>query len=323
VALQALPKEARRHVLDLDDFTPQELTDVLTTTDVMKEVLGRQMRKVPTLRGKTIVTLFFEPSTRTRASFEHAGKIMSADVINLAASGSSVEKGETLLDTARTLQAMGVDVIVIRHSMSGAPYLLARETEVAVINAGDGAHAHPSQALLDMYTIRQHFGRLEGLRVTIVGDVLYSRVARSNVWGLRKMGAEVVLCAPPTLLPASPQEAFYQPGVAPLRVETDAAAAVKGADVVMALRLQKERQDAGLLPSLREYVRLYQVNEERMRLANADALVMHPGPMNADIEISFGIARSSQSVIEAQVTNGVAVRMALLHLLCTGGGPNE
>ena len=310
----------RRHVLDLDDFSVQELQDILTTTDSMKEVLGRQIRKVPTLRGKSIVTLFYEPSTRTRASFEQAGKIMSADVINVSAAGSSVEKGETLLDTGRTLRAMGIDVIVIRHPMSGAPYLLARESDAAIINAGDGAHAHPSQAILDMYTIRQHFDGLEGLKVVIVGDILYSRVARSNVWGLRKMGADVVLCGPPTLLPAAPLLAFAMDGGGSLSIETDLGTALRDADVVMALRIQKERQDAGLMPSHREYVRYYQVNEERMALAKKTALVMHPGPMNADIEISFGLAHSAQSVIETQVTNGVAVRMALLYLLATGDG---
>ena len=318
----------RRHVLDLDDFSPREIEDVLATTDSMKEVLARQIRKVPTLRGKTIITLFYEPSTRTRASFEQAGKVMSADVINVSASGSSVEKGETLLDTGRTLAAMGVDIIVIRHAMSGAPYLLARETGAAIINAGDGAHAHPSQALLDLYTIRQHFGRLEGLKVVIVGDILYSRVARSNVWGLRRMGANVVLCGPPTLLPSEPLRAFAMDGGGTLTIETDLGTAMRDADVVMALRIQKERQDAGLMPSYREYIRYYQVNEERMKLARKDALVMHPGPMNADIEISFALAHSAQSVIETQVTNGVAVRMALLYLLSTGegaaaGGPSR
>ena len=320
--LDTLPLRAskRRHVLDLDDFSAQELEDVLNTTDVMREVMGRPVRKVPTLRGKSIVTLFYEPSTRTRASFEQAGKIMSADVINLSATGSSVEKGETLRDTGRTLQAMGIDLIVIRHPMSGAPYLLARETEMAIINAGDGSHAHPSQALLDLYTIRQHFGHLEELKVVIVGDILYSRVARSNVWGLRKMGADVVLCGPPTLLPSSPLEAFATVGGGSLTIETDLNEAMKGADVVMALRIQKERQDAGLMPSHREYIRYYQVNEERMALAKKTALVMHPGPMNADIEISFAIAHGAKSAIESQVTNGVAVRMALLYMLTTGGG---
>ena len=325
LTLEALPVEGskRRHVLDLDDFSPDELRNVLDTTEVMREVLGRQIRKVPALRGKSIVTLFYEPSTRTRASFEQAGKIMSADVINLTASGSSVEKGETLVDTGRTLQAMGVDVIVIRHPMSGAPNLLARETHIGIINAGDGAHAHPSQALLDLFTIRQHCGRLDGLKVVIVGDILFSRVARSNVWGLRKMGADVVLCGPPTLLPTAPLEAFAMEGGGSLCIETNLDAAIKDADVVMALRIQKERQDAGLLPSSREYVRYYQVNEERMTLAKRSAVVMHPGPMNADMEISFGLARGSQSVIETQVSNGVAVRMALLYMLAMGGSSLE
>lgn len=308
----------RRHLLDLDGFTPAEIQEVLDTTDAMKEVLGRPIRKVPTLRGKSIVTMFFEASTRTRGSFEQAGKILSADVINFTASGSSVEKGESLLDTARTIQAMGVDLLVMRHGMSGAPYLVARETELCVINAGDGWHAHPTQALLDLYTIRHRMGRLEGLKAVIVGDVLHSRVARSNVWGLRKMGVDVALCGPPTLLPTRPLEAFPVEGGGALSVETDLDRAIEGADVVMALRIQKERQDGGLLPSLREYARLYQINEARLQRAKPSALVMHPGPMNEGIEISHGLAYGARSVIEEQVTNGVAVRMAVLYLMAAG-----
>ena len=317
--LEAPPVEGsrRRHILDLDDFTRAELEEVLVTAEAMREVLGRRIRKVPTLRGKTIITLFYEPSTRTRASFEQAGKIVSADVINMTASMSSVEKGESLVDTARTFQAMGADVLVLRHPMSGAAHLVARHTDLAVINAGDGAHAHPSQALLDMFTIRQRLGGVEGLKVVIVGDILHSRVARSNVWGLRKMGAEVVLCGPPTLLPADIPGAFGAEGGA-LSVESDLDTAVRGADVVMALRIQKERQESGLLPSRREYIRYYQVNEERMALAKETALIMHPGPMNEGIEISPELAHGARSLIEAQVTNGVAVRMALLYMLAAG-----
>ena len=318
--IEDLPVEGsrRRHVLDLDDFSPTELQEVLDSTEAMREVLDRQIRKVPALRGKTIITLFYEPSTRTRASFEQAGKIVSGDIINLAVSTSSVEKGESLVDTGRTLQAMGAAVLVLRHPMSGAAHLLARQTDLAVINAGDGCHAHPSQALLDMYTIRQRFDRLEGLKVVIVGDILHSRVARSNIWGLRKMGAQVVLCGPPTLLPIDVLDAFAADGGGDLSVGTDLDTAIRGADVVMALRLQNERQESGLLPSQREYVRYYQVNEERMAMAKDTALVMHPGPMNQGIEISPGLARGARSLVEAQVTNGVAVRMALLYMLAAG-----
>ena len=309
----------RRYVLDLDDFSPEEIRETLETTDAMREVLSRPIRKVPTLRGKTIMTLFYEASTRTRASFEQAGKVLSADVINLTANSSSVSKGESLVDTARTIQALGTDVIVVRHPMSGAPYVVARHTEIGVINAGDGSHAHPSQALLDMYTIRQRLNRLEGLKIVIVGDVLHSRVARSNVWGLRAMGAQVVLCGPPTLLPADALAAFDAKD-GDLAIETDLDKAVVDADVVMALRIQRERMDAGLLPSIREYIRYYQVNEQRLARAKPTALVMHPGPMNEGIEISHGMAHGARSLVESQVTNGVAVRMALLYRLCAGRG---
>jgi len=315
------PVFRRRHLLDLDDFTPAEIGLVLETADAMKEVLGRRIRKVPTLRGRTIVTLFYEPSTRTRASFEQAAKVLSADVINLSSADSSARKGESLVDTARTLEAMGADALIMRHGMSGAPNLVARHTTLRVINAGDGWHAHPSQALLDLYTIRQRLGRIEGLKVVIVGDILHSRVARSNVWGLRAMGASVVLCGPPTLLPAEAPEAFAAAGEGSgLALSSSLDSALEGADVVMALRLQQERLSDGLMPSLREYVRAYQVNEERLARAKPGALVMHPGPMNAGIEISHGLAHGSRPLIEAQVTNGVAIRMALLYLLLSAGG---
>ncbi|MBI3743003.1 MAG: aspartate carbamoyltransferase catalytic subunit [Chloroflexi bacterium] len=311
--------QRRRHVLDLDDYTREEIEQTLETAEAMAEVLDRRIRKVPTLRGRTLITLFYEPSTRTRASFEQAGKIMSADVINITGSGSSIEKGESLIDTVRTLEAMGADAIIIRHSMSGAPYVVAKHTDISVINAGDGWHAHPSQALLDLYTVRQRFQRLDGLKVVIVGDLLHSRVARSNVWGLRTMGANVVLCGPPTLLPSEALEAFGSGTGATLAVETNLDHAIEGADVVMALRIQKERQEGGLLPSLREYVRYYQVNEERIARAKPSAMVMHPGPMNEGIEISHGLANSAKSMIHDQVRNGVAVRMALLYLLAAPG----
>jgi aspartate carbamoyltransferase catalytic subunit len=316
----------RRHVLDLDDFSPDEIETVMETTDAMKEVLGRDVPRVPALRGRTIITLFYEASTRTRASFELAGKALGADVINIAAGGSSIEKGESLIDTVRTLQAVGADVLVMRHPSSGAPYLVARHVQAAVVNGGDGWHAHPTQALLDLYTIRTHLGDIRGKRIVIVGDIAHSRVARSNIWGLSAMGANVVVCAPPTLLPAgvgagpkhqSPQRNEHEEQLAlpPVEVETSLDNAIEGADVVMALRLQKERMSSGLLPSLREYATLYQITEQRLASARTGALVMHPGPMNEGIEISPAVASSLQSVIEEQVTNGVAVRMAVLYLL--------
>ncbi len=308
----------RRHVLDLDDFTREEIGEVLDNTAVMKEVLSRDIRKVPTLRGKSIVTLFYEASTRTRVSFEQAGKVLSADVINVSSGGSSVEKGESLYNTALTLQAMSADVIVIRHPHPGAPHFLARNLDSNVINAGDGAHAHPTQALLDIYTIKERLGRVEGLRVAIVGDILYSRVVRSNLWGLIAMGAQVVLCGPPTLIPRDFSDGYLGADGHPfasVEIETNVEAALDGADVVMALRIQRERQAGGHLPSLREYSRMYGINQARLKLASPDVLVMHPGPMNEGVEIDPAVAHGAQSVIEEQVTNGVAVRMALLYRL--------
>ncbi len=312
--------KARRHILDIDDYTASEIEEMLDNAEAMQEILERDIRKVPALRGRTIVTAFHEPSTRTRVSFEQAGKILSADVINVSGSGSSVEKGESLYNTALTLQAMNADVIVVRHSHAGAPHFLARHLRSSVINAGDGGHAHPTQAMLDIYTIRRHFGRVEGLRVAIVGDILYSRVVRSNLWGLTTMGASVVLCAPPTLLPvdmANGCRGIEEHPFAAVEVETNVERALDGADVVMALRLQQERQSAGHLPSLREYSRVYGINRRRLELAKPDALVMHPGPMNEGVEIDPDVAHGVQSVIEEQVTNGVAVRMALLYGLAT------
>ena len=321
VGLTELPP--RKHVLDLDDFSQAEILAVLESARGMAEVLGRDIKKVPTLRGRVVVTLFYESSTRTRISFEEAGKVLSADVINMSASASSIEKGESLLNTGLTLQAMGVDVVVIRHPHPGAPYLLAQQLErIGVINAGDGIHAHPTQALLDLYTAREKLGSLEGRKVVIVGDVLHSRVARSNLWGFSQMGAKVVLCGPSTLLPLDllrPGEARDRPGVlASVEVDTDLDRAIRDADIVMALRLQAERQDAGFLPSLREYIRRWQVTDARLAKAKPGALIMHPGPMNEGIEISSSIAHGGNSVIEAQVKNGVAVRMALLYQLCGG-----
>ena len=310
----------RRHVLDLDDFAREEIESLLQATDAMKEVLHRDIKKVPTLRGKTIITLFYEPSTRTRVSFEQAGKILSADVINISAEGSSVEKGESLYNTALTIQAMNADIIVMRHPHSGAPHFLARHLDSRVVNAGDGAHAHPTQALLDLYTIRDHLGAIEGLKVVIVGDILYSRVARSNLWGLTTMGAQVVLCAPPTLIPSDFLNGYRSTEGHPfsaIRIETDVERALEGADVVMALRLQLERQHSGHLPTLREYSRMYGITPGRMELAKPHVLVMHPGPMNEGIEIDPEVAHGARSVIQEQVTNGVAVRMALLCSLAT------
>ena len=315
----------RKHVLDLDDFSREEITEVLESARGMKEVLGRDIKKVPALRGKVVVTLFYEASTRTRISFEEAGKVLSADVINMSASGSSAEKGESLLNTGLTIQAMGVDTIVIRHPHSGAPHLLAKHLDkVSIINAGDGLHAHPTQALLDLYTVQDKLGDLEGLKVVIVGDVLHSRVARSDIWGFAKMGAKVVLSGPATLMPPdlmrSRGSIARSPFASLVEVDTDLDRAIEGADVVMALRLQQERQNAGFLPSIREYIRRWQVTDTRLERARLGAMVMHPGPMNEGIEISNSIAHGGSSVIEDQVTNGVAVRMALLYQLTIGAG---
>lgn len=307
-----------RHILDLDDFSREEIELVLSATDAMKEVLAREVKMVPTLRGKTVTTLFYEPSTRTRVSFEMAAKSLGASVVNVTTSTSSVVKGESLLDTVRTLQSLGTDAVVMRHSMSGAPYVAARHLGVSVINAGDGWHAHPTQALLDLYTIREKLGKIEGIKVAILGDVKHSRVARSNMWGLTTMGARVVLCGPRTLMPYDLVGEVHHKAMPPAEVQTRIDKAIDGADVVMALRLQRERQSAGLLPSLREYVALYQLNADRLKLARPGALVLHPGPVNEDVEVSLEVAQGAQSVIQEQVRNGVAVRMALLYLLMGG-----
>ena len=302
-----------RHILGLDDFTTEEIELVFHIAEAMEEVLSREIKKVPTLRGKSIITLFYEPSTRTRLSFELAAKNLSADVANLSASTSSVTKGESLVDTLSTLQALGADIVIMRHSQSGAPYTATKYIEASIVNAGDGWHAHPTQALLDLYTIYKHRGSLKGLKTVIIGDIKHSRVARSNIWGLTTMGAEVTLCCPPTLLPVGlDKQHHYFPQVG---IEPDIELALDRADVVMALRLQLERQQSGLLPSLREYIQLYQLTESRLIKAKPEALVLHPGPINEGIEISSSVAHGPQSVINEQVTNGVAVRMALLYLL--------
>ncbi len=308
----SMRRRQRRHVLDLDDFSVEEIERVFQDTIEMKNVLQRPIKKVPTLRGKTLVTLFYESSTRTRVAFELAAKALGADTVSVAASSSSVTKGESLIDTIRTLQALGADFVVMRHYQAGAPYVVAEEVNASVINAGDGWHAHPTQALLDLFTIRERLGRIAGVRVAIVGDILHSRVARSNLWGLMLMGADVVLCGPPTMLPpADFCEGLPWTFERTYRLEE----ALEGADVIMLLRMQLERQSGGLFPSLREYVRTYALTEERLARAKPGALVMHPGPMNEGVEIDPKVARSAQSLIETQVTNGVAVRMALLYLL--------
>lgn len=306
----------RKHLLDIDDFSRDEITTVLDTAESMSEILARPISRVPTLRGKTIVNVFYEASTRTRVSFELAGKYLSADVINITASGSSAQKGESLVDTVRTIQALGADMVVMRHHESGAPYLAAAELDCSVINAGDGWHAHPTQALLDLFTVRKELGEFEGKKLVIVGDILHSRVARSNIWGFTRMGMRVVLCGPATLLPSTFQDLSDANGL--LSLELDADAAMEGADVVMALRIQKERMQAGLLPDLREYAALYGVNRARLEKASPTAIVMHPGPMNQGIEISPKVAYGSSSFIEKQVANGLAIRMSIFYLLAGG-----
>lgn len=305
-----------KNLLGLRELEKDDINLILDTAESFKEILKRDIKKVPTLRGKPIVNLFFEPSTRTRTSFELAGKYLSADVVNFSKSASSVAKGETLKDTAVTIQSMGVELVVIRHPMPGAPHYLAQNLSIPVINAGDGAHEHPTQALLDIFTIREKKGRIKGLKVAIIGDILHSRVARSNIWGLTKLGAEVVVAGPSSLLP---------PKIETLGVKayTDVEKAVKDADVVNVLRIQLERQKKGLFPSLREYAMYFGINSRRLNQAKPDVLIMHPGPMNRGIEISSEVAESPNSTINEQVTNGVAVRMAVLYLLSGGGKIDE
>lgn len=306
----------RKHLLGLEEISAKEIMAILDTAEAMKEILERDIKKVPTLRGKSMVCLFYEPSTRTRTSFELAGKYMSADTVNIAASTSAVAKGESLADTGKTIEAMGVDLVVIRHSASGAPHLLAKEVSASVINAGDGQHEHPTQALLDMFTIREKKGRLDNLEVAIIGDIMFSRVARSNIWGLTKMGAVVKVFGPPTLIP---------PEIERLGVHVCSCMeeAVEGSDVINILRIQKERQESGLFPSLREYSTLFGVNSQTLRGAKEDLLILHPGPVNRGVEITAEVMESERAVITEQVTNGVAVRMALLYLLMQGGTSSE
>jgi aspartate carbamoyltransferase catalytic subunit len=304
-----------KHLLGIADLTAGEILLILDTADAMKEVAARPIKKVPALRGKTIVNLFYEPSTRTRTSFEVAEKRLSADTLNIAVSTSSVVKGETLVDTALNLEAMAPDMIVMRHASSGACHLLARVCKSRIINAGDGMHEHPTQALLDAYTIRERKGRLAGLKVAIVGDLLHSRVLRSNLLLLGKLGADVWVCAPPTLVPAD----IDRFGVTPThRIDE----AVAGADVVMMLRIQLERMQGNFFPSLREYFAVFGLTPERAALAKSDVIIMHPGPMNRGVEIASEVADGPYSVILDQVANGVAVRMAVLYLL-SGGAEGE
>ena len=303
----------RKDLLDLDDFSSEEIELLLETTAAMTEVLSRPIRRVPTLRGKTIVNMFYEASTRTRSSFELAAKNLSADLVNVSASQSSVEKGESLIDTMRTLQALGADMVVMRHWEAGAPYLAASWLNASVINAGDGWHAHPSQALLDLYTVQERRRSIEGLKLVIVGDILHSRVARSNLWGFGKLGAQIVLCGPPTLL--TPELLAIAQDLPQVTISYDLDEAIADADVVMMLRLQRERMASGLLPSVREYAARFALTRKRMGRARPNALIMHPGPMNQGVEITPELAYGEQSVIEDQVTNGVAVRMAVFYLL--------
>ena len=307
-----------RHVLDLDDFSREEIDLVFEIAKGMVEILDRDVKKVPTLRGKTIATMFFEPSTRTRASFELAAKYLGADTISLDSAKSSVAKGESLIDSLRTLQALEVDTIIMRHPCSGAPYIAAQHLDTSIINAGDGCHAHPSQGLLDLFTMKQQFGDLTGRKAVIVGDIMHSRVARSNIWGTRHYGIKLVLCAPPTLVPRGLPEMLGRCALNHVTIEHSLDAALENADIVMPLRLQKERQQSGLISSMREYIQGYQVNLRRLAGAKPDVLVMHPGPMNEGVEISHEVAYGTRSLIEQQVTNGVAVRMALLYLIAGG-----
>ncbi|MFQ5678282.1 MAG: aspartate carbamoyltransferase catalytic subunit [Gemmatimonadota bacterium] len=302
-----------KDLVGLEELSPEQIRSILDTAEPFKEISERQIKKVPVLRGQTIVNLFFEPSTRTRTSFEFAEKRLSADTVNISATGSSVEKGETLVDTARNLEAMRIDMVVIRHPSSGAARFLAERIPSNVVNAGDGPHEHPTQALLDLLTVRDRFGEIGGRRVAIVGDILHSRVARSNIWGLLKCGAEVAVCGPRTLIPAGIEEL----GVGVLsRVEE----AIEWCDVLYVLRLQLERMRAGYVPSLREYNRVFGVTRARLERAPRELVVLHPGPMNRGVEIDSDVADGPHSLILPQVTNGVAVRMAVLYLLA-GGRP--
>jgi aspartate carbamoyltransferase catalytic subunit len=306
----------RKHLLDIQSLTADEILTVLDTARAFKAVGERAIKKVPALRGKTVVNLFVEPSTRTRISFELAAQRLTADVINFNSEASSLKKGETLKDTARNLEALNADIIVMRHNASGAPHFLARFLRASVVNAGDGAHEHPTQALLDAFTVREKKGKIAGLNVTILGDILYSRVARSNIWAYTKLGANVTLCGPATLVP----KVFEQMGC---RVTYNVEEAIAGADIINLLRIQHERQRKTMFPSIGEYASLFGLTQARLARAKPDALIMHPGPINRGVEIDSQIADSGRSVILDQVTNGLAVRMAVLFLINGGKGPQE
>jgi aspartate carbamoyltransferase catalytic subunit len=306
----------RKHLLDIESLSAEEIVTVLDTALAFKAVGQRAIKKVPALRGKTVVNLFVEPSTRTRISFELAAQRLTADIINFSAEASSLKKGETLRDTARNLEALNADIIVMRHSASGAPHFLARFLRASVVNAGDGAHEHPTQAMLDCFTIREKKGKIAGLNVTILGDILYSRVARSNIWALTKLGARVTLCGPATLVP----KVFEQMGC---RVTYNVDEAIEEADIINLLRIQHERQRKTMFPSIGEYSSLFGLTKARLARAKPEALIMHPGPINRGVEIDSEIADSSRSVILDQVTNGLAVRMAVLFLINGGKGPQE
>jgi aspartate carbamoyltransferase catalytic subunit len=307
---------SRKHLLDIQSLTPEEINTVLDTARAFKSVGERAIKKVPALRGKTVVNLFVEPSTRTRISFELAAQRLTADVINFTVEASSLKKGETLKDTAKNLEALNADIIIIRHSAAGAPHFLARFLNASVVNAGDGAHEHPTQALLDIFTIREKKGNIAGLNVTILGDILYSRVARSNIWALLKMGANVTLCGPSTLVPRT----FEQMGC---KVTYDVEEAISNADIINLLRIQHERQRQTMFPSIGEYTALFSLNKARLALTKPDALIMHPGPINRGVEIDSEIADCVRSVILEQVKNGLAVRMAVLFLITGGKGPAD
>ncbi len=306
----------RKDLLDIESLSREEIYTLLDTALAFKAVGERAIKKVPALRGKTVVNLFVEPSTRTRISFELAAHRLSADVINFTAEASSLKKGETLKDTARNLEALNADIIIIRHSATGAPHFLSRFLNSSVVNAGDGAHEHPTQALLDLFTIREKKGRIEGLNVTILGDILYSRVARSNIWALLKLGANVTLCGPPTLVP----KIFEKMGC---KVTYNVAEAIAQADIINLLRIQHERQRKTMFPSIGEYTSLFGLNQARLARTKPDAIIMHPGPINRGVEIDSEIADCPRSVILQQVTNGLAVRMAVLFLVNGGHGPQE
>ncbi len=297
----------RKDLIGLEDLEKEEIEIILNVAESFKDVSTRSVKKVPALRGKTVVNLFFEPSTRTRTSFELAAKRLSADVLSFDVSSSSVSKGETIVDTAKNIEAMRVDCFIVRHFISGAPLIISQNVSSSVINAGDGCHEHPTQALLDLFTVKEKFGKIKGIRISIIGDILHSRVARSNIWGFKKLGAEVFVCGPPPLIPKEIEKMGA-------KITFDIEKAIENVDVVYLLRLQRERQKENFLSSLKEYSFLYGINEERYEKIKSKAFIMHPGPMNRGVEIKSEVAEKDKSLILQQVTNGIAVRMAVLYL---------